>query len=337
MIKHIKKLTKSNTFTRIVLPIILVIILGIIGFTTFKEPSTKIGGKNLNEEKAQTVADNFINNYLMNPGTKANIVSISEEYGLYKLNVDIGDDVVESYLSRDGKLFFPQAFNIEEVEKEDLNPAANDSAPVAEAPKNDKPVVELFIMSHCPYGTQMQKGILPVVTALKNKIDFKMKFVDYAMHGEVELKEQMLQHCLQEEQGDKYFSYLECFLLDGETETCLNKTGINKNNLSTCISKTDKEFKIMENFTNKVGYSGSYPGFNIHKEDNTKYGVGGSPTLIINGAEIQAMRDPASLMKTICGAFNNAPEECKLPMSSSTPAPGFGVGTTSSNAAAECN
>lgn len=336
MEKHIKAITNSSTFTRVTLPIILIVLLGIIGFVTFKEPGNKIGGKSLNQEQARDVADNFINTYLMNPGTRANIVNISEEYNLYKLNVDIGEDVVESYLSKDGKLFFPQAFNIEEIEQEAGLFDEGTSAPVMQAPKNDKPVVELFVMSHCPYGTQIQKGILPVLYALEDKIDFKMKFVDYAMHGEIELKEQTLQHCLQEEQSNKYYEYLECFLVDGNTEQCLNETGVNKNSLNTCIAATDTAFKITENFNNNIGYRGSYPGFDIHKADNEKYGVGGSPTLIINGAEIQANRDPASLMNTICGAFNEAPEECLLPMPSSTPAPGFGVGTTSNNIAAAC-
>lgn len=336
MEKHIKAITNSGTFTRVTLPIILIILLGIIGFATFKEPGSKVGGKSLNQEQAQNVADSFINTYLMNPGTRANIVSISDEYNLYKLNVDIGDDVVESYLSKDGKLFFPQAFNIEEIEQEAGLFDEGGSAPVMQAPKSDKPTIELFVMSHCPYGTQIQKGILPVLYALEDKVNFKMKFVDYAMHGEIELKEQTLQHCLQEEQSDKYYEYLECFLVDGNTEQCLNDTGVNKTRLNTCIATTDATFKIMENFTNNIGYRGSYPGFDIHKEDNEKYGVGGSPTLIINGAEIQANRDPASLMNTICSAFNEAPEECLLPMPNLTPVPGFGMGTTSNNVAAAC-
>ncbi|MEM2131153.1 MAG: GILT family protein, partial [Candidatus Woesearchaeota archaeon] len=70
--------------------------------------------------------------------------------------------------------------------------------------KKDKPEVQLFVMSHCPFGTQMEKGILPVVELLGNKIDFKVRFVYYAMHGEVEVKEQLRQYCIQKEQQDKY-------------------------------------------------------------------------------------------------------------------------------------
>jgi hypothetical protein len=67
-------------------------------------------------------------------------------------------------------------------------------------------------MSYCPFGTQAEKGILPVVNLLKDKIDFKVKFVNYAMHGKKEIDENNLQYCIQKEEPNKYNSYLTCFL-----------------------------------------------------------------------------------------------------------------------------
>ena len=37
-------------------------------------------------------------------------------------------------------------------------------------PKKEKPEVELFVMSHCPFGTQIEKGMLPVARLLGDKI-----------------------------------------------------------------------------------------------------------------------------------------------------------------------
>lgn len=54
-------------------------------------------------------------------------------------------------------------------------------------------------MSHCPYGLQMEKGIIPVVETLGDSIDFQVKFCDYAMHGQTELDEQVLQYCIMKE------------------------------------------------------------------------------------------------------------------------------------------
>jgi hypothetical protein len=103
------------------------------------------------------------------------------------------------------------------------------------------------------------------------------------------------------------------------------------------VATTDAKYKITENFKNKVGFKGSYAGFDIYKEDNAKYGVGGSPTLVINGKTVETGRDSATLLSTICAAFNNQPAECKTTLSNETPAPGFGTGTTAGSAAASCN
>jgi glutaredoxin len=339
MKKMLKSLFSREKFTRITLPIILVIVLAVIGYFSFDKPM-----KNLNEDQAKTRAEEFINSFLMTDGTKATITEISEQYGLYKLKVDIVSDVVESYLSRDGKLFFPQALDIDEVTGQTATGETGDTtdsntaAPAAEvSQKSDKPVVEVFVMSYCPYGTQIEKGLLPVLETLGNKIDFELKFCSYIMHGDQEITENLLQYCIQKEQPTKLNAYLECFLADSsKSEACLTTAGIDKSKVTSCVAKTDKEFKVTENNKNKVGYQGSFPGFDVNKADNEKYNVGGSPTLVINGQEIASGRDSASLLKTICSAFNNPPKECETELSSASPAPGFGTGTTAGNTAGGC-
>ena len=337
MKKAIKKLFSKEIFMRIVLPIILVIVLAVIGIFSFRKPMTK----NLSLDAAKAKAEAFVNSYLMQSGSKATIKEISTEYGLYKLKIDIVSDVVESYLTKDGKLFFPQALNIEEITQKangaaDSNPAANAAPAATVSVKSDKPTVELFVMSYCPYGTQIEKGMLPVLTALGNKIDFKLQFCSYAMHGEKELSENLLQYCIQKEQPTKLNAYLTCFLESSISSSCLDTAKIDKNKLNTCVSKTDAAFKVTSNFTNKVGYQGSYPGFDVDKAANDKYNVGGSPTLIINGEEISSARDSASLLKTICSAFNKAPKECETVLSGVSPSAGFGSGTAANATAADC-
>jgi len=328
--KMIKNLFSREKFSRVTLPIILVIALIVIGLFTFQKPV-----KNLSAAEAKDKAENFINTYLMQGGNKATIKDITTAYGLYKLKVDIVSDMVESYLSKDGKLFFPQALEVEKMGAANNAAAPSGSAPSATVTKkSDKPTVELFVMSHCPYGTQIEKGILPVVEALGNKINFDLKFCSYAMHGEKELQEQLAQYCIKKEQTAKLNSYLKCFLEAGDSASCLTSVGINKSTLDSCIAKTDKQYKVIDNFNNKVGYQGQFPGFDVYKADNEKYNVGGSPTLVINGQEISSGRDSASLLKTICSAFNNEPKECQTTLSSASPAPGFGPGTQAAGSAA---
>ena len=295
-------------------------------------------GKNLKPSAAKVLIENYINSNLMAQGSTATVDSIVKENGLYKLMVDIGGaQKVESYATLDGKLFFPQAMKMgESTEDQENADQANASEPVSAtvSKKSDKPEVELFVMTHCPYGTQVEKGILPVVAALGNKIDFEIKFNDYAMHGEKELDESLTQYCIQKEQNSKFNEYLTCFLKDSQSAPCLDTAKIDKKKMASCVEKTDKQYSVKENFKNNKDFRGTFPGFNVYKEDNAKYNVGGSPTLIINGEEIQSGRDSASLLKTICSAFNNEPKECETSLSSATPTPGFGEGTTSGGGAA---
>ncbi len=288
-------------------------------------------------------AVDFINsNILQGQGTTATLQEVKTENGLVKAMIDIGGQVLPIYISKDGKLLFLQAIPLStEVANQNTNAEQQNSPqPVQEVTtKSDKPEVELFVMSHCPYGTQMEKAMLPVVKTLGDKVDFNVKFVYYAMHGEKEVKEELNQYCIQKEQNDKYLDYLYCFLEDGDGERCLDEVGIDKEKLTSCTEAADKEFKVTEEFENKDNWlSGRFPLFNIYKADNEKYGVRGSPTLVINGETVSVSRDSASLLKVICSAFNEQPEECNQEFSSAQLSPGFGFSESAqaNNAAAGC-
>ncbi len=290
-------------------------------------------------EQAKAKAENFINDNLMQAGSKITIKGVEEKNGLYKVIVNTGSaENVDTYISKDGKIFFPQVMDIEKIENEKKTAqAAPTSAPVPLV-KSDKPEVELFVMSHCPYGTQIEKGILPVVAALGSKINFDVKFTDYAMHGEKELQEELTQYCIKTNEPAKFNTYLKCFVesASGDSAGCQTKAKINTAKLKTCVADTDKKFKVTANFADKATWKGNFPSFDIYKEINAKYGVQGSPTLVINGATVSSDRDSASLLKTICSAFTTPPKECESVLSSTAPAPGFGTGAAASANSASC-
>ncbi len=314
-----KKIDKK----KLIFVIISGIVLVILGLLVFKlSPKKNV----LSIEEAKTKAENFINNNLMLPGTKATIKEISEEYGLYKLSIDLGSagvgELIDSYISQDGELFFPQSINIKEYE-EGSNSSVQESTEISN--KNDKPIIELFVMSHCPYGVQMEKGLIPVLETLGNSVDFTLKFNSYAMHDKVELNEEMTQYCIQKENKDKLLSYLKCFIKSGESEPCLNETGIDKNSINSCVDAIDKEYKIIESYNDQSTWlQGSYPIFPIYEEDNTKYSVEGSPTLIINGEMVTSARNPQGLLTLVCSGFNKAPDSCQTQLSTDDPGYGFG-------------
>jgi len=302
---------------------------------------TKTSQDILAPEEAKAKAEEFINNNLMRQGTKATVKEVIDEGTFYKMVVDVGSNQdVESYLSKDGKKFFPQVMDIAEMEKQQQateQKTEEKTEPASSGIKKDKPTVELFVMSHCPFGTQIEKGILPVLETLGDKIDFSLKFCSYAMHGKTELDEQLRQHCIQQEEPDKLQNYLKCFLEEGKAEGCLTKANINTSKLKTCVAATDKEHRVTEQYNDKSTWSGGrYPLFDVYKEDNTNYGVTGSPSLVINGEKISSGRDAASLLSVICAGFNSPPAECSNELSSTTPGPGFGYDSAGGNSSGGC-
>jgi hypothetical protein len=205
--------------------------------------------------------------------------------------------------------------------------------------KTDQPIVELFVMSHCPYGTQIMKGMLPVAELLGDKIDFQLKFVNYAMHGQKEIDEQLKMECISKEYSAKLLPYLKCFLNSTsgslqESEVCMEKLGIVKDKITYCMQETDKQFGISVDYQDKSTWRGNYPSFALHDAENVKYGVRGSPDLRINGANPSTGRDAVSLLKAVCSAFTSKPAECDDNLAShGSPTPGFGLQTASAGTA----
>ncbi|MBU0906555.1 MAG: hypothetical protein KKD18_01225 [Nanoarchaeota archaeon] len=317
----------------IVLGLILVLVLALGtggGSTTAKVTADEAGQKVLT----------FLNS---NPAItgEVSLVSAEEEGQFYKVTLTYQGQEVPVYTTKDALFLVGNPVSLTETANDaaDSTDTTQEPQPDTSVPKSDKPVVELFVMSYCPYGTQIEKGILPVAELLGDKIDFEIKFVNYAMHGDKEVYENLNQYCIEKEQNDKFLDYMQCFLDKADGPGCITEAGINKAKLDACTKSADEEFAITENFNDQSKWlSGRYPQFNTNQAENEEYGVRGSPTLIVNGKETSSGRDPASLLGTICAAFNNAPEECNTELSSASPSPGFGWTTTAADsaAAAQC-
>jgi hypothetical protein len=172
------------------------------------------------------------------------------------------------------------------------------------SPMVTKPKVELFVMTYCPYGIQAEKGIIPAVKALGTKIDFKIRFTHFFIHGDQEEQETYRQICIREEQKTKFILYVECFVQDGNATRCLSKLGIN---VDSCIANRAKYY------------------YSLDSSMSQSYGVVGSPTFFINGKETDFYpRSSANALKIICNSFDNKSSACGLNLSSENPQPGFG-------------
>ena len=216
-------------------------------------------------------------------------------------------------------------------------PAANAAEQVAEVPKAEKPTVELFVMSYCPYGLQMEKAFLPVMELLKDKATMDIKFVSYAMHGQKEIDENTRQYCIQKEQNGKFLTYLKCFTGKDDSAGCLTTAGIDTAKMNTCVAKADKDFGISAAFADKASWlSGQFPIYPVQADLNEQYGVQGSPTLIVNGVEASASRSPEAVKKLVCSSFKTPPDLCNQVLSTAAAGAGFGTAAGAADASAGC-
>jgi len=268
----------------------------------------------LSAEEAANKAVNYINEHVLSGQASVSLINVTEESGLYKIHIRIGQNEYDSFVSKDGKLLFDQAIYMEE------NGTGGGGSTPVEVPKSDRPDVKIFVMSYCPAGLQAEKMTLPVYDLLKDKVDIGIYFVDYAMHGKQELDENLRQYCIQDNNQSQYFEYLSCFVQGGNFSTCLTEAGINLENLANCISETDATYNITGQFNDQSTWVHGDPVFNIHKDLNELYGVTGSPTIIINGVKVTVSpRTPENFKQIICSAFNTSPEECTQTLSTNVP------------------
>lgn len=295
--------------------VVLAVVLVVVFIVSFMNMGI---GKKVAGEKVET----FLNDYLAQngqPGT-VNISNVEKVNGMYQVNISYqGNEIPAVYITLDGKYITSQLIptTVEETQTPTEEPVQT------EVQKSDKPVVDLFVMSYCPYGTQAEKGIIPVFKLLGNKIEGNIRFVHYTMHGEKEDTENYRQLCIREIYGqDKFLNYLACILnstdvyTPGDQTACMKKFSISTSSIDGCIAKE------------AVTYNG------VDSDLSNKYGVQGSPTLVINGVQVSSGRDSSSLLKIICAAFNEQPAECSETLSSASPSPGFGYNSAGDSAAA---
>lgn len=285
--------------------VVIVLLVGDFGAT-----GGVIGTKVSPDDAGQAVLD-FANSR----GANAELGDVTDDGTFYKVMLTVQGQDVPVYVTKDGQYFTSSLVPLttQDTDDDSTRPSAT------EVPKADVPVVELFIMTHCPYGTQAEKGFIPAIETLGDTIDADIKFVHYFMH-EPEETETPIQVCIREEQPDKFIPYLKCFLEDGDSDRCLLEAGVKQDLMRECIAN---------------GNSDTY-----YEADSTlseDYGVRGSPTLVINGVQASSGRDSASYLETICESFNEAPEACAEELSSDSPSPGFGYSVSTTGATdAQC-
>ncbi|MGB2762190.1 MAG: thioredoxin family protein [Minisyncoccales bacterium] len=148
---------------------LIILAMGVIGILVIASVAYTNGffGNNQNENENILSSDeisekviNFINEDILSEGVTASLVDISEESNLYKIKLKIGEEEFDSYVTKDGKLLFPQVIDIEssssvseeEENEEAVSTIGNFLTSKDEICKEDgKPIIYFFGSEGCPH------------------------------------------------------------------------------------------------------------------------------------------------------------------------------------------
>lgn len=320
------KLSKNTWFA--IGGIILLVVIGALIYTNgdfSKILNVKFSKKLTSQEVAKKAID-YVNNVVLKGQSTVTMISFTDQDGFVKITMKLNTNQFDGYATKDGKYFFPEAFIMDKSTDTTVkNTATQDNKNYLtcdKLPKSTAPVLEAYIVSRCPFGLQMQRMAADAIAKNPSVAQYlKMRYMGsvsnnqiYSMHDNDESGKQipngkegmenLRQICIREEQATKYWPYVSCQMKAGDTAGCEKSTGIDSAKLSSCISDTAR------------GMAYAKADFAL----SDKYGVTGSPTLILNG---QTVEEFTADNKPIFGSARSSDELREIVCCSSSTQPGF--------------
>lgn len=339
----LKKLNKNTVLVAVAA--LGIIIVGVLIYANsnsgFSLSNLNLGFGMSKDQVAQKTIDYINDNGLSD--SPVSLVSVSDESGMIKIKIKIGANEFDSYVTKDGKLLFPNlpinmAENSQDVGSNQPPALTCDTLKKTAAPK-----LEAFVVSKCPFGLQMQRMIADAIKSIPDLAKYvDVKYIGAvsgnsitAMHGDEEAQENLRQICIRDEQRSKYWNYISCHIKAGDVDSCLSSASIDKSKLNACMGDKNR------------GVAYAKADFDLANG----YNATGSPTLVLNGTEIQEFDSDGSpifggrtsdeIKTVICCASESKPGFCSTQLNTAQAASSFSAtyegSGSSSNAAANCN
>lgn len=310
-----------SKFKKVVVPVLgVVILLAVAGLLYYLDQNKK---NILSLDDAGVKIIDFINTKLLQGQAVATLKTISEKSGIYEILFEVEGQEYTFFTSKDGKFLFTQGGPIPEEETATQEP---DNSQATDIPKKDKSQALLFVMSYCPYGNQAEEIMMPVADLLGDKADIQVHYVIYSnyqgggstycldkdskycsMHGIQELNQGVRELCVQKYQKDKFWDFLKA-----------TNSGCTSNNVDSCWENIAKNIGID---TAKIKDCQKNEALALLEQEiqlGKKYGITGSPQLVINDQEYSGPRTAVGYKSAICAGFNSAPSECSQEVQGST-------------------
>ncbi len=173
------------------------------------------------------------------------------------------------------------------------------------------PKLELYVMSQCPYGTEVVDAVAAAHEQLGGAVNLDIQFIGdgeagnlTSMHGPPEVMGDLAQVCAIDIAPDRYLQMMTCQnenmrQVHTNWKECAEKAGIDVGALSSCVEGDQGQELLAASF------------------DRAKQkGADGSPTIFLDGEPYMGGRKPRDFMRAVCSATkgdkpaacNNIPE-----------------------------
>jgi 2-hydroxychromene-2-carboxylate isomerase len=162
----------------------------------------------------------------------------------------------------------------------------------------EKAKVEFYVMSQCPFGTQVEDAIAPVLKKFGGDVDFSIDFIGSekdgtftSMHGEREVNGDKVHACAIKHSPDKYMELITCMNKNARSipdnwEDCAKQCGAPVDLIKTCYAGDEGKSLLKASF-----------------DKATARNARGSPTIFIGGKPYNGGRGDLAFSRAICDAF----------------------------------
>jgi len=193
-----------------------------------------------------------------------------------------------------------------------INPTSTDQTGVKNAAK-----LEMYVMSQCPYGTQVMDAIKPVKEQFGKYLDLDIEYISYSpqyyagreaqmclgdfcgMHGVNEVKGNIVELCAAKYNPDSYLNMIYCMNQNASSipnnwEICAQQNNLNVDKIKSCYN-SDEGVQLLQESSLKAN------------ERNAT----GSPTIYLNNKQYSGGRTAQAFTSAICAAYDYNIKPCE--------------------------
>jgi len=171
----------------------------------------------------------------------------------------------------------------------------------------NKVKLDFYVMSKCPYGTQVEDAIKPALDKIGNSVAFSINFIANdngdgtftSLHGQTEVDGDIVNLCAMKYNPTKYMDMIVCMnanagAIPGNWESCAKDKSLDVESIKACFEGQEGK-DLLSTSTKK----------------SKAIGASGSPTIYLNDKPYSGGRTENDFLRAICNAFTDAkPAAC---------------------------